>query len=122
MNKARSRLIAGCLGALVAVAGCATKPPAVADKPAMRALGGAVTTPTTGASDESLGMEIRRQLTVVDAAGTAGVIVDVSAGVVTLRGAAPSLTTAWRAAAVAHAVAGVKEVRNAVLIQPAAGR
>jgi osmotically-inducible protein OsmY len=93
--------------------GCAIQEPA--EKPAMRALGQAAQ-PDPSGSDEAIGTEIRRRLEVADPAMTASVIVEVSQGVVTLRGAAPSATAAWRAEGVASAVPGVREVRNEILV------
>jgi osmotically-inducible protein OsmY len=103
------------LGFSSALIGCATSKPS-ADKPAMRALGQAAE-PEVGASDEAIGMEIRRRLAIADASMTASVIVEVNAGVVTLRGAAPRLQDAWRAEGTARAVPGAKEVRNEILVQ-----
>ncbi len=106
---------------MVLVAGCAGSRQGADDSPpAMRALGEAVTT-TESPSDESIGAEIRRQMEVADAAGTASVVIEVSDGVVTLSGTANGLTGAWRAEAVAHSVPGVTEVRNEILINQAGG-
>jgi osmotically-inducible protein OsmY len=95
------------------LAGCALNEST--DKPAMRALGQAAQ-PEPGGSDEAMGMEIRRRLEIADPALTASVIVEVSQGIVTLRGAVPSVTAAWRAEGVAAAVPGVQEVRNEILV------
>ncbi len=95
------------------LAGCATNAPT--DKPAMRALGQAAQ-PDPSGSDEAIGTEIRRRLEIADPAMTASVIVEVSQGIVTLRGTASAVTAAWRAEGVAAAVPGVKEVRNEILV------
>jgi osmotically-inducible protein OsmY len=83
--------------------------------PALRALGQSVTT-EEARSDEAIGLEIRSRL---DSAGlnqTSGVIVEISDGVVTLRGVAGSLAAAWRAEAAARGVKGVKQVFNRILV------
>ncbi len=109
--------IYGCVaGALLVLsAGCAgpTQQPA---KPAMRALGQSAQV-AESPSDETIGTEIRRRMQFADPAGTAGVIVEVSDAVVTLRGVVPDLPTAWRAEAQARAVPGTKRVINRLLVQ-----
>jgi hyperosmotically inducible periplasmic protein len=98
--------------------GC-TNPPAKTDgpQPAMRALGEEVPA-SSQASDETIGVEIRRRLQLVDAATTAGVIIEVTDGHVLLRGNAPSLADGWRAEAAARSVPGVRDVRNQILVMP----
>jgi len=99
--------------------GCATN----ADKPnepqpAMRAMGEPVPSPTDSGevpTNESIGSEIRRQLDATPTT-TAGIIVEVDDGTVTLRGAAPNLATSWRAEATAHATKGVKVVVNQIVV------
>ena len=94
-------LLAG-LGLLL---GCATPPPP-APTPA----------PIVGHADESIGTEVRRRLS---ASGNdlVGVILAVSDGVVTLRGSVASPGAALRAEAAARGVAGVKAVRNELLVR-----
>jgi osmotically-inducible protein OsmY len=99
--------------------GCSTN----ADKPsepqpAMRAMGQPVPSPTESGetpTNESIGSEIRRQLNATPTT-TAGIIVEVDDGKVTLRGAAPNLATSWRAEGIAHAVKGVKTVVNQIVV------
>ncbi|NQU10963.1 BON domain-containing protein [bacterium] len=86
-------------------------------KLAMRALGEDVIVPTE-VSDETIGAEVRRRLNLADPARTAGVIVEVRAQRVLLRGVAPTLAAAWRAEAAARSTPGVAAVRNEILIQP----
>jgi hyperosmotically inducible periplasmic protein len=105
------------LGGLL-VAGCASPAPDTnSPPPAMRAMGDEVTAPSQ-ASDEMVGIEIRRRLELADAADTAAVIVEVTDGQVLLRGTAPSLAAGWRAEAAARSVPGVKAVRNQILVRP----
>ena len=92
-------------------AGCASPS---ATTPALRVMGAGVTTDTRS-SDEVIGLEIRRQLNIVDPTGLAGVVIEVDGGIVTLRGLASDLATAWRAEAAARAVKGVQQVRNQIL-------
>src|ERR1039458_2399690 len=112
--------ISGVIIASVAVCGgCAMN----ADKPnepqpAMRAMGQSVPSPMQDGetpTNESIGSEIRRQLNATPTT-TAGIIVEVDDGKVTLRGAAPNLAAAWRAEAIAHAVKGVKSVVNQIVV------
>src|ERR1700693_287560 len=99
--------------------GCATN----ADKPddpppAMRAMGQPVPSPTDSGetpTNESIGSEIRRQLDGTPTT-TAGIIVEVDDGKVTLRGHAPDLATSWRAEGIAHAAKGVKTVVNQIVV------
>ena len=87
-------------------------------KPAMRALGQPVL-PATQAGDEptneSIGSEIRRLLD-TDPAASAGIIVEVDDGKVTLRGTAPTRAASWRAEGIAHSVKGVKSVTNQIIV------
>ena len=100
------------------LSGCAnTATDQARPKPAMRALGDEVVV-SSQASDETIGVEIRRRLGLADAAATAAVIVEVTEGQVLLRGAAPSLAAAWRAEAAARSVPGVKAVRNQIVVRP----
>jgi osmotically-inducible protein OsmY len=62
--------------------------------------------------DEAIGKDVRRQLDLIGATDTAGVVIEVDDGVVTLRGVAPTMAAAWRAEGVARTVAGVKSVVN----------
>ena len=66
-------------------------------------------------SNEEIGFEIRRRLN-NDPAATAGIIVEVDEGRVTLRGVAPNPSAAWRAEAAARSVKGVKQVVNQILV------
>jgi hyperosmotically inducible periplasmic protein len=101
---------------------------AIADKqahdepePAMRAMGQPVQPPAQAseeASDDAIGSEIRRLLN-MDATSTAGIIVEVVDGNVTLRGTAPTPAASWRAEAAAHSVKGVKAVRNQIAVKAA---
>jgi osmotically-inducible protein OsmY len=99
--------------------GCASN----ADKPnesqpAMRAMGQPVASPTDSdevPTNESIGSEIRRQLNATPTT-TAGIIVEVDDGTVTLRGRAPDLAASWRAEATAHATKGVKTVINQIVV------
>jgi osmotically-inducible protein OsmY len=67
-------------------------------------------------SDESIGAEIRRRLVVLGPGETAGVVIEVDDGVVTLRGVAPSQAAGWRAQSAALSVKGVKLVRNQIIV------
>lgn len=98
--------------AAVLLTGCAEPK---MEPPSMRALGQSIKVPETR-GDEAIGSDVRRQLDLVGAAETSGVIVEVSDGVVTLRGVAPSVAAAWRAQAAAHSVKGVQQVINRILV------
>ena len=96
----------------VVATGCAEQK---TTQPAMRALGQSVKV-TEARSDEAIGIDVRQQLDLAGAPLTSSVVIDVSDGVVTLRGSAPSLAAAWRAEAAAHSVKGVKTVINQILV------
>jgi osmotically-inducible protein OsmY len=83
-------------------------------KPAVRARGEEIDAGEP-VSNESVGFEIRRRLN-DDPVATAGIIVEVDEGKVTLRGVAPNLAAAWRAEAAARSVKGVKQVVNQILV------
>ncbi len=83
--------------------------------PAFRAMGGSVAAPETPPDDESIGLEVRRQLNLLGPAISAGVVAEVENGVVTLSGTAPTTTAAWRVEAAARNVKGVKRVINRVV-------
>ncbi len=100
---------------LLLAGGCAA-PNQRTGAPALRALGQSVKAEESP-SDETIGAEIRRRLQSVDPAGTAGVVIEIQDGVVTLRGAVPDIATAWRAEAQARAVPGTKQVINHLLVQ-----
>ncbi len=104
------------------LAGCAhptsTEESAVTPEPAMRAMGESVTAEDVE-SDETIGFEIRRRLNATAPAATAGVVVEVNGGIVTLRGAATDTLSAWRAVADARSVKGVKEVYNQIIVTSA---
>jgi osmotically-inducible protein OsmY len=87
-------------------------------QPAMRVMGQPVPSPTDSGeapTDESIGTEIRHQFSATPTT-TAGIIVEVDDGKVTLRGTAPNLATSWRAEGLAHAVKGVKAVVNQIVV------
>jgi osmotically-inducible protein OsmY len=87
-------------------------------QPAMRAMGQPVPSPAESGevpTNESIGFEIRRQLNTTPTT-TAGIIVEVDDGKVTLRGTAPNLAASWRAEAIAHAVKGVTSVVNQIVV------
>jgi osmotically-inducible protein OsmY len=67
-------------------------------------------------TDEATGFAIRRRLATENPGASAGIIIEVSDGIVTLRGVAPTQAAAWRAEAIAYAVKGVKQVRNQIVI------
>jgi len=100
-------------------AGCAMNPEKPNEpQPAMRAMGQPAPSPSESdetPTNESIGLEIRRQLNTTPTT-TAGIIVEVDEGKVTLRGTAPNLATSWRAEAIAHAVKGVKVVINQIAV------
>jgi osmotically-inducible protein OsmY len=105
-------ILAGCCGGCAssnANKGAPTEP-----QPTLRALGESVQ-PADTVSNEEIGFEIRRRLN-DDPAMTAGIIVEVDEGRVTLRGTAPKLAAAWRAEAAARSVKGVKQVINQILV------
>jgi osmotically-inducible protein OsmY len=96
----------------------ADKPAQAEPAPAMRAAGQPVTSSApTGdePTDASIGSEIRRLLD-TDPAATAGIIVQVDDGKVTLRGSAPTRAAAWKAEGVAHSTKGVKSVSNQIVV------
>lgn len=84
------------------------------DKPALRAMGEGVEA-SDAVSNEEIGFEVRRRLN-DDPAATAGIIVEVDEGRVTLRGVAPNAAAGWRAEAAARSVKGVKQVVNQILV------
>ena len=103
---------------LLLAAGCARQPAPkqeASETPALRALGQSVTVEETR-SDEAIGFEIRHRLATEIPGESAGVIIEVSDGIVTVRGAAPTRAAAWRVEATAHAVKGVKQVRNQIIV------
>ncbi|MGA2221352.1 MAG: BON domain-containing protein [Verrucomicrobiia bacterium] len=107
-----------CVIVLLLLAGCARQTPpqeSVAATPAFRAMGQSVTV-EEAYTDEATGFAIRRRLATENPGASAGIIIEVSNGIVTLRGVAPTQAVAWRAEATAHAVKGVKQVRNQIVI------
>jgi|SRR5579862_2126993 len=104
--------------------GCSSDQPK--EKPAqpeMRVMGEATTPPSKGKdsdeiapTNESIGFEIRRLLN-SEPSNTAGIVVQVDDGVVTLRGSAPSPAAAWRAQGMANSVKGVKSVVNLIAVK-----
>jgi osmotically-inducible protein OsmY len=87
-------------------------------QPAMRAMGQPVPSSTESGvapTNESIGSEIRRQLSATPTS-TAGIVVEVDDGTVTLRGRAPDLATSWRAEGIARAAKGVKTVVNQIVV------
>jgi osmotically-inducible protein OsmY len=104
------------LGVLILGAACAA--PQKTDSrtaPAFRALGEQVIVEPAH-SDEVLGLEVRRQITLAGPVDLAAVIIEIEDGVVTLRGAAPNQQAAWRAEGAARAVAGVRDVINQIQV------
>ena len=99
----------------VVLASCAQQQSQQQPAPALRAMGQSVTVEEEH-TDEAIGLEIRRRMQSEAPAETAGVIINVNDGVVTLGGSAPSLQASWRAQAVANAVKGVKSVVNKLVI------
>jgi len=99
--------------------GCATNTDKPSEsQPAMRVMGQPVPSATDSGdvpTNESIGTEIRRQLNATPTT-TAGIIVEVDDGTVTLRGRAPDLAASWRAEAIAHATKGVKAVMNQIVV------
>lgn len=95
--------------------GCASVGETV--KPAMRALGQEATA-RDAISDEAIGMEARRRLELANPSASGGVIIEVSEGVVMLRGHVPTVGEAWQAEGVVRAIPGVREVRNEILVLP----
>jgi len=67
-------------------------------------------------TDESIGAQIRRRLVVQGPGNTAGIVIEVNDGVVTLRGVAPTPAAAWQAQSAAWSVKGVKLVRNQIVV------
>jgi osmotically-inducible protein OsmY len=107
-----------CVIVLLLSAGCARQTPPkqpVSTGPAFRVMGQSVTVEETH-TDEVIGFEIRRRLAAEIPGESAGIIIEVLDGLVTLRGAAPTRAAAWRAEATAHAVRGVKQVRNRIVV------
>ena len=100
---------------LILVCGCAGTDESEHAKPTMRAMGESAEV-EEGASDESIGREIRRRLELADPATTAGVMIVVDQGNVTLQGVAPTMRAAWQAEAAAQATPGVKSVTNDVIV------
>jgi len=99
--------------------GCAMNPDKPNEpQPAMRAMEQPVPSPTESGeapTNESIGLVIRRQLNATPTT-TAGIIVEVDDGKVTLRGTAPNLAASWRAEAIARATKGVKAVVNQIVV------
>ena len=97
----------------LALAGCVQQPPAPA--PHLRAMGQSVAIEEEH-TDEAIGLEIRKRLQTEAPAETAGVIVNVNDGVVTLEGSVSTLEAGWRAQAAANAVKGVKRVVSKLIV------
>jgi osmotically-inducible protein OsmY len=87
-------------------------------KPAFRAMGQSIAVESSR-NDEAIGREVRRRLELLGAPDTAGIVVEVNDGVVTLSGAAPTTAAAWQAEAAARAVNNVKGVVNNVVARNA---
>jgi hypothetical protein len=66
-------------------------------------------------TDETIGFQIRRLLN-ADPTTSAGFIIEVDGGNVTLRGTAVARAAAWRAEAAARSVKGVKSVVNQIIV------
>ena len=107
------------VASLAALAACAQqKSPtesAGSAAPAFRALGQKATVEESR-TDEAIGFAVRDRLNAVAPSETAGVIVEVNEGVVTLRGVVPTVPAVWRAEAAARAVKGVKQVANRLVV------
>ena len=102
---------------LILWAGCArpmTRPGS--DAPAFRAMGQSVAAEETR-SDETIGFEMRHRLTSEIPGESAGVVLEVSDAIVTLRGYAPSQAAVWRVEAIAHSVKGVKGVHDELVVR-----
>lgn len=95
--------------------GCAA--PRNAEKPAMRALGQQATA-RDQISDEAIGNEARRRLALANRSASGSIIIEVSEGIVTLRGHVPDVQSAWQAEGVVRAVPGVRAVQNEMLVLP----
>jgi osmotically-inducible protein OsmY len=107
-------ILAACCGGCTSISvhqETATEPE---PKPAPRAIRQSVE-PGATASDEEIGFEIRHRLNATPS-DTAGIIVEVDDGKVTLRGTVPNLAAVWRAEAAARAAKGVKQVTNQILV------
>ena len=104
---------------LAALGGCAQQRPATesaaAASPAFRALGQKATVEESH-TDEAIGFAVRGRFNAVAPSETAGVIVEVNEGVVTLRGVVPTVPAVWRAEAAARVVKGVKQVVNRLVV------
>ena len=72
-------------------------------------------------SDETIGMNVRRQLDLIGPAESGAIVAEVVDGMVTLRGAAPNQNAVWKAVAAARSVKGVKNVVSLILV-PATAR
>ena len=103
-----------CLGLLVLVIGCVE--PRTSFAPSFRALGQAAAA-EDHPSDETIGINVRRQLDLIGPAESVAMMVEVVDGVVTLRGSAPNQNAVWKAEAAARSVKGVKNVFSAILLQ-----
>ncbi len=102
------------LSLLPLLAACAEpEKKSAAGQPAFRALGVAATVETSR-NDEAIGFEIRRRFELIGTGDTAGIVIQVTDGVVTLSGIAPTLAAAWRAEGVARAVKDVHGVVNLI--------
>lgn len=110
----------GLLILLLTLTGCAQpqKPAAEDSQPAFRALGQQIAIESSR-DDEAIGFEVRRRLDLLGSIDTAGIVVEVNDGVVTLYGAAPSTAAAWRAEGAARAVKDVKNVVNRIVARNA---
>lgn len=91
---------------LLLAVGCAQKTPPPAAPPVEESR-----------PDEVLGAEVRRRLNAGAAGEFGGVVVVVTGSEVTLRGSVSSVMAAWRAEAAARSVAGVRVVRNELLVR-----
>lgn len=103
-----------CLFLLLVACAISKKQPTEEAKPAFRAMGESVTVEDS-LGDEAIGFEVRRQINLVGPSVAVGIVVEVSDGVVTLRGVAPSPAASWRAQGAAQAVKGVRQVVNQIV-------
>ena len=99
--------------ALVA-AGC-SQPATKETIPSFRVMGQTSTT-ENHPSDETIGINVRRQLDLIGPAESVAIVVEVVDGVVTLRGSALNQNAAWKAEAAARSVKGVKNVVSLILV------
>jgi len=67
-------------------------------------------------SDETTGINVRRQLDLIGPAESVAIVIEVVDGVVTLRGSAPNQNAVWKAESASRSVKGVKNVVSLILV------